>query len=318
MKYSKIIGTGSHLPEKVLTNEDLEKLVQTSSDWILKRVGIHERHIVSGEETTTSLATHAAEKAISAAGLMPDDIDMIVVGTATGDYSFPSVACLVQRNLKITTDIPAFDVSAACAGFIYALSIANQYIKTDNVRRVLVIGVDALSKVVDWTDRKTCVLFGDGAGAVVIEATDEPGVLATHMHAAGEYADLLYAVSRMWHPDQQNCVHMEGSSVFKIAVTKLGEIVEQTLLKAGLDKSDIDWLIPHQANMRIIQATAKKLDLPMERVVLTIEHHGNTSAASVPLALDHGVRTGQIKHGETLLLEAFGAGLAWGAALVKY
>lgn len=319
MAFSKIIGTGSYLPEQKLTNADLEKMVDTTDEWIMRRVGIKERRIVGESgDTTNSMATEAARRALEAANLNPNDIDMIVVGTASPDCFFPSAACVIQNNLGITNDCPAFDVNAACAGFIYAMSSVDNFIRTNQVKHALVVGVDTLSTVVDWTDRSTCILFGDGAGAVVLGSSDEPGILATHLHAAGRYQKLLFADSLLWKPADKPKVHMEGAEVFKIAVTKLGEIVDQTIAKAGIDKSNIDWLIPHQANTRIIRAVARRLNLPIERVVLTIEQHGNTSAASVPLALDHAVRNGQVKRGETLLLEAFGAGLAWGSALVRY
>ena len=319
MTYSKIIGTGSYLPEKILTNADLEKMIDTTDEWIMKRVGIRERHLVAESgDTTNSMATEAAKRAIEAAGVGVNDIGMVVVGTASADYFFPSAACVIQNNLNINNDCPAFDVNAACAGFIYAMSIADQYIRSGAIKNALVVGVDTLSMVVDWTDRSTCVLFGDGAGAVVLQASDKPGILSTHIHAAGKHTQLLYAESTLWGRENPPTLHMNGNEVFKVAVTKLGEIVDETLKKAGIDKSDVDWLIPHQANMRIIKATAKRLGLPMERVVLTIDHHGNTSAASIPLALDHVVKEGRIKRGENLILEAFGAGFSWGSALLTY
>ncbi len=316
--YAKISGTGSYLPEKIITNADLEKMVDTTNEWIMQRVGIRERHVVSGDETTCTMATKAAQNALAAAGLKPNDIEMIVVGTATPDQQFPSAACTVQGMLGIDNECAALDVNAACAGFIYAMSVADQYIRSGMYKKVLVIGVDSLSKMIDWTDRSICILFGDGAGAVVLEASEEPGILATHLHASGKHGDLLYADSAIWSDEPKPKAFMEGSVVFKLAVTKLGEIVNQTMEKAGMEKNHVDWLIPHQANFRIISAIAKMLNLPIERVVLTVEEHGNTSAASVPLALDHAVRKGMIKRGENLLLEAFGAGLAWGSALVKY
>lgn len=319
MKYAKIAGTGSYLPEKILTNADLEKIVDTTDEWIVQRVGIRQRHLVGDSgDTTVSMAYKAGLAAIEAAGLSANDIDMIVVGTASPDHYFPSVACEIQHRLGIKNECPAFDLNAACAGFIYGMSVGNQYIATGTAKNVLVIGVDTLSAVVDWTDRSSCILFGDGAGAVVLQASDEPGVLATHMHADGQYTELLYANNAMFSEQAKNTIQMQGNDVFKVAVKKLGEIVDQTLEKAGAKKTDIDWLIPHQANMRIIQAMAKRLKLPMEKVVLTIEEHGNTSAASIPLALDHAVRTGQVQRGQKLLLEAFGAGFAWGSALVVY
>jgi 3-oxoacyl-[acyl-carrier-protein] synthase-3 len=319
MKYSKIIGTGSYLPEKIVTNADLEKIVDTTDEWIMKRVGIRERHMVADSgETTCSMAAEAAKRALEVAQLTPNDIQMIVVGTASPDFLFPSAACIIQERLKIDNDCIAFDINAACAGFIYSLSTADQFIKSGKVQNALVIGVDTLSTVIDWTDRSTCVLFGDGAGAVVLQANSEPGILATEVKAAGKYANLLYSKSALWDKEDPGKLRMDGHEVFRIAVTKLGEIAEEIVQKAGLKQSDVDWMIPHQANLRIITATAKRLGLPLERVILTIEEHGNTSAASIPLALDHAVRKGKIKRGENLLLEAFGAGFAWGAALIKY
>lgn len=318
MKHAKILGTGSYLPKKILTNSDLEKMVDTTDEWILKRVGIKKRHICADGETTVSMAAEAAKNALAAAGLEADAIDLIVVGTATPDKQFPSSACLLQRELGMARDIPAFDLNAACSGFIYSLSVAEKFIKTGSANHVLVVGVDALSRVTDWTDRSTCVLFGDGAGAVVLSASDEPGVINTHLGASGEYADLIWADNHIWQEQPDQYVHMSGNQVFKLAVNKLGNMIDQGLVGSGLSKEDVDWLIPHQANLRIIQAAAKKLDLPMERVVLTVEEHGNTSAASIPLALDYGVRNGQVKRGEVLFLEAFGAGLSWGSALVVY
>ncbi|OGT33787.1 MAG: 3-oxoacyl-ACP synthase [Gammaproteobacteria bacterium RIFCSPHIGHO2_02_FULL_39_13] len=317
--YSTILGTGSYLPKKILTNADLEKMVDTTDEWIVQRVGIKRRHLVGESgDTTSSMAIAAARAAITAAKLLPNDIDLILVGTASPDRLFPSVACEIQKQLGITNECPAFDVSAACAGFIYGMSIADQYIRTGTAKNVLVVGVDTLSAVTDWTDRGSCILFGDGAGAVIVSASENPGLLATHIHADGQYADLLFAESALFSDKAKNYIQMQGSEVFKVAVTKLGEIVDQTLTKAGIDKTEIDWLIPHQANMRIIQAMAKKLTMPMEKVVLTIEEHGNTSAASIPLALDFAVKNNKIKRGDKLLLEAFGAGFAWGSALVVY
>lgn len=317
--YSRIAGTGSYLPPKKLTNADLEKIVDTTDEWIMKRVGIRERRIVTtGEDSTNGMATKAAKAAMEMAGVGPEDIELIVVGTATPDYFFPSAACTVQHELGIKNECPAFDLNAACAGFIYAMSVADQYIKTGAIKTALVIGSEALSRIVDWKDRSTCVLFGDGAGAVVLQASDSPGIIHTSIFSDGQYDSLLYGKSTLWTDDSKPKLHMDGREVFKVAVSKLEEIVDQTLEKAGMNKSDIDWLIPHQANMRIIKATAKRLDLPLDRVVLTIEEHGNTSAASVPLALDCAVRKGQVKRGETLMLEAFGAGFAWGSTLVKF
>lgn len=318
MIYSKIVGVGSYLPETILTNADLEKIVDTTDEWIMQRVGIRERHIVGeSNDTVSTMTVKAARQALADSQLQPNDIDLIIACTATNDYLFPSAACIVQQQLEINNDCPAFDLNAACAGFIYGLSVADQFIKTKSACNALIIGVDALTKTVDWNDRSTCVLFGDGAGAVVLQAADEPGILATHIHAAGRYGGALYAKSTLWDKAPP-CVHMKGNTVFKIAVTQLGSIVDETLAKSGLKKEDVDWLIPHQANSRIIEATAKRLNLPMDRVILTVSEHGNTSAGSVPLALDHALKQGKIKHGEVLMLEAFGAGLAWGSVLIRY
>ncbi|WP_264435542.1 beta-ketoacyl-ACP synthase III [Coxiella endosymbiont of Dermacentor marginatus] len=320
MMYSRIQGVGSYVPEKILSNSDLEKMIETSDEWIMKRVGVRERHIIAtSSDDTTTMAVNASKHAIEMSGINPSAIDMVIVGTTTAEYYFPSTACLVQRYLNLRDDIPAFDLNAACAGFVYGLSVADQYIRTDSAKTVLIIGVDALTKIMDWQDRSTCILFGDGAGAVILQADKEPGFLKTILHANGNYADLITAKSPIWDRElNELLLQMRGNEVFRVAVTKLGEIVDETVEKSGLKKSDIDWLIPHQANMRIIKATAKRLGLPLERVILTIEKHGNTSSASIPLALDSAVRSGKIKRGEILLLEAFGAGLAWGAALLKY
>ena len=319
MIYSKILGTGSYLPEKILTNADLEKMVDTTDEWIVQRVGVRRRHLIGESgDTTASMATAAAKRAIEAAGLVPNDIDFIIVGTASPDRCFPGVGCEVQKRLGITNECPATDINAACAGFVYGLNIADQFIRTGTYKNILVIGADTLSNIVDWTDRSSCILFGDGAGAVVLQASDTPGIVATHLHADGQYADLLYAESALWTRKAENHLKMQGNEVFRVAVTKLGEIVDQTLTKAGIDKTEIDWLVPHQANMRIIQAMAKRLDMPMEKVILTIEEHGNTSAASIPLALDYGVRNGKIQRGQKLLFEAFGGGFTWGSSLVVY
>ncbi|MFW0065781.1 MAG: beta-ketoacyl-ACP synthase III [Coxiella endosymbiont of Dermacentor silvarum] len=320
MMYARIQGVGSYVPEKILSNSDLEKMIETSDEWIMKRVGVRERHIIAtSSDDTTTMAVNASKHAIEMSGINPSAIDMVIVGTTTAEYYFPSTACLVQRYLNLRDDIPAFDLNAACAGFVYGLSVADQYIRTDSAKTVLIIGVDALTKIMDWQDRSTCILFGDGAGAVILQADKEPGFLKTILHANGNCADLITAKSPIWDRESNELpLQMRGNEVFRVAVTKLGEIVDETVEKSGLKKSDIDWLIPHQANMRIIKATAKRLGLPLERVILTIEKHGNTSSASIPLALDSAVRSGKIKRGEILLLEAFGAGLAWGAALLKY
>jgi len=316
---SYIAGVGAYLPEQVVTNHDLEKSLDTSHEWIMQRVGIKERHIITkGKDSTTSMAVEASRQAIERSGLQPNDIGLVIVATATSEYSFPSVACFVQRELGITNESPAFDVSAACAGFIYGLSIAQQYLASDSVDNVLVVGVETLSQYVDWSDRSTCILFGDGAGAVVLSKREAPGILATKIHAAGSYADMLYSKNTHWHEGDLQTLQMDGGDVFKLAVTKLNEIVDQTLALANKSRVDVDWLIPHQANMRIIQAIAKRLGLPMEQVILTIEEHGNTSSASVPLALNAAIGSGKIQRGDTLMLEAFGAGFAWGAVLLTY
>ncbi len=320
--YSRIIGTGRYLPEKVVTNADLEKMVDTSDEWIRSRTGIERRHIASEGETTCDLCEKAARNALDAAGVKPEDIDLIIVGTTTPDQVFPNMGVLLQQRLGIH-GCAAFGLEAACTGFLYALSIADKFIQTGAAKRALVLGAETLSRIINWEDRGTCVLFGDGAGAVVIEAAEEPGIISTHLHADGQYKDLLYfpsGVSKGFDrlKSGQDFVHMKGNEVFKVAVQTLGRIVEETLEANGLDRSAIDWLIPHQANIRIIEATARKLHMPMERVILTVQDHGNTSAASVPMALDVAVRDGRIKRGDTLLLEAFGGGFTWGSALVKY
>jgi 3-oxoacyl-[acyl-carrier-protein] synthase-3 len=319
--YSRIIGTGRYLPEKVLTNADLERMVDTSDEWIRTRSGIERRHIAAEGEGTTDLCEHAARAALEAAGIAPGEIELIVVGTTTPDQVFPNAGVLLQARLGIH-GCPAFSLEAACTGFIYALAVADQFIRTGAVKTALVVGAETISRMVDWTDRGTAVLFGDGAGAVVLRADPAPGVLSTHLHADGQYRELLYFPSGvgtgMRPVGGENSIQMKGNEVFKVAVNTLGRIVDETLAANGLEKKDIDWLIPHQANVRIIQATAKKLELPMERVVLTLQDTGNTSAASVPMALDVAVRDGRIKAGDLLLLEAFGGGFTWGSALVRW
>jgi 3-oxoacyl-[acyl-carrier-protein] synthase-3 len=320
--YSRITGTGRYLPEKVVTNADLEKMVDTTDEWIRTRTGIERRHIAADGETTCDMAEHAARAAMAAAGVGPDDIDFIVVGTTTPDQIFPNVGCLLQERLGIY-GCTAFGLEAACTGFIYALGIADKFIRTDSAKCALVVGAERLSSIVDWEDRATCVLFADGAGAVVLQASEEQGILSTHLHADGRHKDLLYVpggVSKGYgDPKEKNhLVRMRGNEVFKVAVKTLERIVDETLAANGLDKSDIDWLIPHQANIRIIEAVARKLEMPMERVILTIAEHGNTSTASVPMALDVAVRSGRVKRGDLLLLEAFGGGFTWGSALVRY
>lgn len=319
MIYSRIAGTGSYLPEKELTNADLETMVETSDQWITERTGIKKRHIVAEDETTTDLAYKAAVNAIEAAEISNEDIDLIIVATTTPSKVFPSTASLVQEKLGIH-GCPAFDVQAVCTGFVYGLTIADKFIKSGSHKNVLVIGAEALSRIVDWTDRNTCVLFGDGAGAVVLQASDDTGILSTHIHCDGSYNELLHVPSGPGGEEMHDAsyIEMQGNDVFKIAVKTLSSIVDETLEANQLDKTDIDWLIPHQANIRIISATAKKLAMSMEQVVVTVDQHGNTSAASIPLALDEAVRDGRVKRGETLLLEAFGGGFTWGSALINY
>jgi len=315
---SKIIGTGSVVPENIRTNADLEKMVDTTDQWIIERTGIKSRHIASDNDSATSLGVDAALRAIEAAGVDVQSIEMIVVATATPDKIFPSTACLIQEKLGLR-NIPAFDVTAACGGFVYGLSVADQFIKTGHKKSVLVIGVELLSRVTDWTDRGTCILFADGAGAVLLSASEEPGILSTHIHADGSYQDLLYCDSTVADQSiEKSCIRMRGNEVFKVAVKTLSRIVDETLEYNNIDKSEIDWLIPHQANIRIIKATAKKLKMSMDHVVVTVDKHGNTSSASVPLALDEAIRDGRIKRGQTILLEAFGGGFTWGSALIKY
>ena len=322
MTYSRITGTGSFLPEKVLTNHDLEKMVDTSDEWITERTGIKKRHIVDETQTTCDLAEQAAIAAMQAANVAKNDIDLIVVATTTPDRVFPSTACLLQERLDIH-GCAAFDIQAVCTGFVYALGVADKFITTGSAKCALVVGAETLSRVLDWTDRSTCVLFGDGAGAVVLQASKEPGILSTHLHADGAYKELLTVPAGISENYQvlargEAKVMMQGNEVFKMAVNTLGRIVDETLEKNKLKKSDIDWLVPHQANIRIILATAKKLKMNMDHVVVTVDEHGNTSAASIPLALDVAVRDGRIKRGETILLEAFGGGFTWGSALLKY
>lgn len=311
MIYSRIAGTGSYLPEKIITNHDLEKMVDTTDEWITARTGIKERHIVSEGETTTDLAEQASLKAIEMAEISKDEIDLIVLATTTPDQIFPSTACLLQDRLDIH-GAAAFDVQAVCTGFVYALTVADKFIRSGSHKKALVIGAESMSRIIDWTDRGTAILFGDGAGAVVLEASEEPGILSTHIHADGKYRELLQV------PADSEFMTMRGNEVFKMAVNTLGRIVDETLEANNMVKSDIDWLVPHQANIRIINATAKKLKMGIENVVVTVDKHGNTSGASVPLALDAAVRDGRIQRGETVLLEAFGGGFTWGSALLKF
>ncbi len=318
--YSRIIGTGKYLPDRVLGNLDLEKTLNTSDEWIRSRTGIEQRHIAAENQATSDLAYEAARIAIGDAGLSPHDIDLILVGTATPDLVFPNVACLVQKKLGIK-GAAAFSLEAACSGFVYALNIADHFIRSGQASRALVIGAECMSRIVDWTDRETCVLFGDGAGAVVLEKGDKPGIIGSKLAADGSRCDLLRASTGLTDTENKGeppIIQMKGNEVFKLAVKTLGSIVDEILEENQLTKDAIDWLVPHQANFRIIQATAKRLDMPMERVVLTVQDHGNTSAASVPMALDTAIRDGRIQRGHLLLLEAFGGGFTWGANLVRF
>ena len=319
MIYSRITGTGSYLPHKILSNNDLEKMVDTNDQWIQERTGIKKRHIIAENETTTDLAFNAAVKAIEAAGIENREIDLIIIATTTPTRIFPSTASLVQERLGIS-GCPAFDIQAVCTGFIYALTVADKFIKSGSAKNALVIGAESLSRIVDWSDRNTCVLFGDGAGAVVLQASEETGILSTHIHSDGKYNSLLSVPTGpgSMDTDAKPYIEMQGNDVFKIAVRTLSSIADETLSANNLSKKDIDWLIPHQANIRIIAATAKKLGLSMDQVVVTVDEHGNTSAASIPLALDVAVRDGRIQRGETLLLEAFGGGFTWGSVLLNF
>jgi len=317
--YSRIIGTGKYLPEKILTNHDLAKMVDTTDEWIRARTGIERRHIAAEGEATSHLAEKAAGEALDAAGLGPDDIQMVVVGTCTPDLVLPNPACLLQERMGMTG--PAFSVEAACSGFVYALTIADQFIRSGQVERSLVVGAETMSRLIDWTDRETCVLFGDGAGAVILEASEEPGVIYSDIGADGQYRSLLYAdagVSQVKEGGGSAELKMKGNEVFKVAVRTLEAMADKVLAENDLEQGDIDWFVPHQANLRIITATAKRLGLDMERVVLTVNDHGNTSAASIPMALDTAVRDGRIKRGDLLLLEAFGGGFTWGSSLLRY
>ena len=320
--YARIAGTGSFLPKKILTNADLEKLVDTSDEWIRSRTGIEQRHIVEDGETTTDLAEHASRNAMAAAGVGPGDIDLICVGTTTPDFVFPNVGTLLQSRLGIH-GCPAFSLEAACTSFMYALSVADKFVRLGESKCALVVGAETLTRIVDWKDRGTCVLFADGAGAVILQPAEEPGIIATHLHADGKYKDLLL------YPDGVSSgfklvregkagVQMKGNEVYKVAVNTLGQLVMETLNANHVRKDQVDWLIPHQANIRIIEAIARRLEMPMERVIVTINTQGNTSAASVPLALDTGIRDGRIRRGQLLLLEAFGGGFTWGSALIRY
>src|SRR5450830_71950 len=316
MIYSRIAGTGSYLPKKILTNAELESMVDTTDEWIFTRTGIRERHIVADDEFTSDLALHAARNAIESAGIKAEDIDLIIVATTTPDKIFPSTACILQQKLGVA-GCPAFDVQAVCSGFVYALATADNFIKSNAAKCALVIGAESFSRITDWTDRGNCILWGDGAGAVILQASEEQGIISTHLHADGSYEKMLHVPRK---GDVHGCgtVVMEGNGVFKVAVNTLDAIVDETLTANGMQKSDIDWLVPHQANIRILQATAKKLDMSMDKVVVTVDKHGNTSAASIPLALDTAVRDGRIKRGEIILMEVFCGRFTWCSTLIKY
>jgi 3-oxoacyl-[acyl-carrier-protein] synthase-3 len=317
MIYSRVIGTGGYLPEKILTNHDLERMVDTSDEWIRSRTGIAQRHIAADGETASDMALHASREAMKASGVSAGQIDLIIVATTTPDVIFPSTACILQDKLGVK-DCPAFDVQAVCSGFIYALTTADMFIRAGKCRTALVVGTEVYSRILDWSDRSTCVLFGDGAGAVVLAASDRPGIISSHLHADGSYNNILSAPGSLCGGKAQGrpFVMMEGNTVFKFAVKVLEDVVHEALAENNLEVSDLDWLIPHQANIRIIISTAKKLGMPMEKVVTTLEKHGNTSAASIPLALDVAVRDGRIKSGQNVLLEGVGGGFTWGAVLL--
>ena len=316
--YARIVGTGSYLPETIVTNKDLEARIDTTDEWIHSRTGIRQRHIVADDQRTSDLALHASVRALEAAGITAQDLDLIIVGTTTPDMVFPSTACLLQAKLG-AKQCPAFDVQAVCSGFVYGLSTADHYMRSGQYRNMLLVGAETLSRIVDWEDRATCVLFGDGAGAVVLQRSETPGVLTSHLHADGSHADILSAAGSVCGGkiSGRPLIRMEGNAVFKFAVKVLGEVAEEALAAARLTKADVDWLIPHQANTRIIQAAAKKLNLPMDRVIVTVERHANTSAASIPLALDEAVRDGRIKAGHRVMFEGVGGGFTWGAVLAQ-
>jgi 3-oxoacyl-[acyl-carrier-protein] synthase-3 len=318
--YSKIIGTGSYLPAKVLTNYDLEKLVDTSHDWIVSRSGIVERHFAAENELTSDLALQASLKAIESAGINADDIDLVIVATTSPDQIFPSTACILQDKLGIRNRCAAFDMQAVCGGFVYAMNTADLYVRSGQAKMALVVGAEVMSRMLDWNDRATCVLFGDGAGAVVLQASDRPGIIASKLHADGSHRDMLKAEGNLRNGEVQGdpFIKMEGQAVFKFAVNVLSEVVEEVLEENKLKGTDIDWIVPHQANIRIMEATAKKLGLSMDNVIVTVANHGNTSAASIPLALDTALRDGRIKRGQNIILEAVGGGFTWGAVLIKW
>jgi 3-oxoacyl-[acyl-carrier-protein] synthase-3 len=315
MTFSKIIGSGSYLPDRILTNQDLEKMLDTTDEWITTRTGIKQRHIIAENQVTSDMAYEASKKALQEANLDAQDIDLIILATTTPDKIFPSTACTLQAKLGIP-ECPAFDVQAVCSGFIYALSIAEKFIKTGTSTTALIVGADAMSRITDYKDRSNAILWGDGAGAVILKKSNEPGILSTHIHAQGKYEDMLHVPRR--HDGELDTIEMQGNQVFKMAVNTLDAIVDQTLDANQLKKSDIDWLVPHQANIRILDATAKKLSMSMDKVIVTIDKHGNTSAASIPLAFDEGVKAKKIKKGQIVLMEAFGGGFTWGSTLIKY
>ncbi len=317
--YSRITGTGSYLPDKILTNQDLERMVDTSDEWIRTRTGITQRHIAAKDQVASDLALYASQNAMKAAGVTSKDIDLIIVATTTPDMVFPSTACILQNKLGVE-NCPAFDVQAVCSGFVYALATADMFVSSGKCRNALVVGTEIYSKLLDWNDRSTCVLFGDGAGAVVLSQSENPGILSTHLHASGDYCNVLSVPGSIsgGKVEGNPYVNMEGSVVFKFAVKVLEEVVQEAIAKNNLQATDIDWLIPHQANIRIIQSTAKKLGIPMNKVVVAVDKHGNTSAASIPLALDIAVRDGRIQSDQLVLLEGVGGGFTWGAVLLRW
>ncbi len=322
MTYTRIVGTGRYLPEKIMTNFDLEKVVDTTDEWIRSRTGVERRHCVREDETTGDMCVEAAKVAIEDAGIEISDIDLVIIGTTTPDLVFPNVATLVQHRLGIPA-CAAFSLEAACTGFIYALATADTFVKAGESKCALVIGAECITKLVDWGDRNTCVLFGDGAGAVIVQPSEEPGIIACRLGADGQYKDLLYypvgpSKDLAKAGTDEAGIMMTGNEVFKVAVKTLGNVATEVLERAGIDQSELDWLIPHQANIRIIQATAKRLDLPLEKVIVTVQDHGNTSAASVPMAFDVGIRDGRIMRGQLVLMEAFGGGFTWGSVLMRY
>jgi 3-oxoacyl-[acyl-carrier-protein] synthase-3 len=321
MTYSRIVGTGRYLPERIMTNADLEKIVDTTDEWIRTRTGVERRHICADDQTTSDMCIEAAKIAIEDAGIDVTDIDMVIAGTTSPDLIFPNISTIIQHKLGIPACI-AFSLEAACTGFIYALTTADKFIKTGEAKCALVLGAECITKLVDWKDRNTCVLFGDGAGAAIVKPSQEPGIISCHLGADGKHKDLLYypvgaSNNLAAAGTDAAAIHMSGSEVFKVAVRTLGDIAAATLERAGVSKDELDWLVPHQANIRIIQAMAKRLDIPMEKVIVTVQDHGNTSAASVPLALDVGIRDGRLKKGQLILMEAFGGGFTWGTVLMR-